>query len=165
MKKIRTIILLLLVTRIVVGYSLSINRKISKDLEIKLPKKLEIEWEDSHGGFHGDGVTLAKVRLNDKDMNKLVKSIQDSWNKTPITENIKLEFYGGKKDNMNYGSKLAKDLEMPEIKNGYWIFIDRHNQDREFTKGENLYPRYSANYSFGLVDVDTNILYYIKFDS
>jgi len=32
-------------------------------LGIKIPANVKIEYEDTHGGFHGDGETFAKIQF------------------------------------------------------------------------------------------------------
>lgn len=141
----------------------SINKEISNSLGINIPLFLKIEYEDSHGGFHGDGVTLAKVQLESKHAKKILSAIKDNdhWKLIPLSENVEREIYGGE----DYESNLAKKLGMPKIQNGYWIFIDRYNGENKVTDGEGLFPRYSANYTVGIYDADSDTLYYCKFDS
>ena len=81
-KNIKNAILILLLMAIFTGCSKSINKKIAKDLEIKLSHNIEFEYEDSHGGFHGYGVTLAKARL--KIITGLVKKLLTHNNKDVI---------------------------------------------------------------------------------
>lgn len=144
-----------------------INKEISNSLGIKIPVNLKIECEDTHGGFHGDGVTLAKIQFEGKNAENILLEIKgnDNWKGFPLSENVELEIYGGEKGSVMYESDLAKKLDMPKIKKGYWIFIDRYNQKTRVTDGEELFSRYSANYTAGIYNVDSNILYYFKFDS
>lgn len=142
-----------------------VNRNISKDLEIKVPYTLDFHYQDSHGGFHGDGITLAKAKLKDIHIEKIVEKSKAEWNRTPMPKNIELELYGGQRGDINWHSDLADKLNMPNIERGYWIFLDRSGNRRVFNKGENLFPRVSANYSLGVIDSERNIFYYIKFDS
>lgn len=58
----------------------SINREISNSLGISIPLFLKIEYEDTHGGFHGDGITLAKVQLKGKHAKKILLEIKDNDN-------------------------------------------------------------------------------------
>lgn len=145
-------------------HSTRINRRIAKELDIKVPFTINFEYEDSHGGFHGDGIMLAKADLKDKEISRIIKESKRQWKKIPLSKNIKLELYGGKKDNMNYQSDLARRLNMPRIEEGYWIFLDRF-RGSTFNNGENLFPRVSGNYSLGVIDSKENIFYYIEFDS
>ena len=161
------IILAMLVCSLTGCFPWSINKRISSSLGISIPLYLKIEYEDTHGGFHGDGVTLAKVRFKGKDAENVLSQIRanDNWKRLPLSDNVELEMYGGKKDAVVYESDLAEKLDMPKIQNGYWIFIDRFNNETRVTDGEGLFPRYSANYTLGIYDTDSSILYYCKFDS
>lgn len=167
-KKIAYMFLLMILMCSLTGCFLwSINREISIFLGISIPGNLEIEYEDTHGGFHGDGVTLARAQLEGKDAEKILKEIKDNdnWKSLPLPKNIEIVMYGGEKDSMMYESDLAEKLDMPKIQNGYWIFIDRYNNEKRVTDGEELLSRYSANYTVGIYDAESNILYYCKYDS
>lgn len=142
-----------------------VHRRIAKDLEIKVPFTLEFQYEDSHGGFHGDGIMLAKASLNEKEINKIIKESKRKWMKTPLPKNINLVLYGGKNDDNYYESDLSKRLSMSRVENGYWIFVDRFRGERTFNEGENLFPIVSNNYSLGVIDLDRNVFYYIEYDS
>lgn len=50
---------------------------------------------------------------------------------------------------------------MSEVENGYWIFKDRAS--KEFK--ERFLDTIIGNYSLGVIDLDTDTFYYIKFDS
>lgn len=110
---------------------------------------------------------LAKVRFEGKAAENVLSQIKnnDNWKALPLSQNVELEMYGGKKGTVTYESDLAKKLDMPKIQHGYWIFIDRFNNETRVTDGEGLFPRYSANYTLGIYDIDSNTLYYCKFDS
>ncbi len=135
-----------------------VNRKIAKDLEIKIPYNLHFYYTDSHGGFFGDGVALGRAEL--KDIDKLLKAPEGHWTKTPIPEELNTMLYGCE----SYHSDLAIRLEMKSIENGYWIYVDRFGNKREYLRGEEI-DRYTNNYSIGLLDLDEKRFYYIKFDS
>ncbi len=143
------------------NYDTSINMRISRDLDMEMPYKVKFTYTDDHGWF-GDGETLAKAKIDEKHINKIKNYVIKKWKKTPLPKNIKIALYG----NRDYISTLARDLGMPIIDNGYWIFIDRHGgQIREFTNGDKIFTRASANYSFAIFDMDTNMFYYITYDS
>lgn len=117
-------------------------------------------YTDSHGGFLGDGVALGRAELKDKDIDKLLKDPEGHWTKTPIPKELNTILYGCE----SYHSDLAIRLAMKNIENGYWIYIDRFGNKREYLKGEEI-DRYTNNYSIGLLDLDEKRFYYIKFDS
>ncbi len=145
--------------------SQSISRRISNSLGIKTPIYAKIEYEDSHGGFHGDGDTLAKVYLNGKSAEEVIIEIKDKWKLLPLSENLNLMMYGGIKDNMEYSYNLADKLKIPRIENGYWYFIDRHSKSTDTYNDADLFERNSFNFTLALYDLDINILYYIEFDT
>ena len=59
------LLLLVMVILFLTGcFSESINKRISRSLGIEIPKDIKIEYEDTHGGFHGDGETVAVVEFN-----------------------------------------------------------------------------------------------------
>lgn len=143
-------------------YETSINKRISKELDIEIPYDVEFKHTDSHGGFHGDGILFAKAQFSEKNADKIKSNIIKTWNKVPLTENIRTILYG----NESYSSELGKRLGLPKIHNGYWIFIDRHGGNiREKNGGEKILSRPSANYSFAVFDIDNKILYYLEYDS
>ena len=61
-------------------FSESINKRISRSLGIEIPKDIKIEYEDTHGGFHGDGETVAVVEFNNsigEDIQKYYGQVQE----------------------------------------------------------------------------------------
>ncbi len=145
--------------------SQSINKRISDSIETKIPTDLKAEYEDSHGGFHGDGDTFAKVRLIGKSAEKVIIEIKDKWKPLPLSENLNLIMYGGIKDNIEYSYNLAEKFQIPHIEHGYWYFIDRHSKSAETYYDANLFERNSINFTLALYDADTSILYYLELDT
>lgn len=129
--------------------STKVNRKIAKDLEIKVPYTLDFYYTDSHGGFFGDGVALGRAELEDKDVAKLLKDPKGHWTETPIPEELNTILFGDE----NVHSYLGTRLAMKNIENGYWIYIDRFGNKREYLSAEKI-DRHSGNYSIGLLDLD-----------
>lgn len=63
-KQLKYMSLILIFTCLLTGcYLRAINKKISASLGIKIPANVKIEYEDTHGGFHGDGETFAKIQF------------------------------------------------------------------------------------------------------
>ena len=86
-KQYKHLLLLVMVILFLTGcFSESINKRISRSLGIEIPKDIKIEYEDTHGGFHGDGETVAVVEFN----NSIGEDIQsemlnnEDWNKLPL---------------------------------------------------------------------------------
>ena len=118
---------------------------------------------DSHGGFHGDG-TYSAVYDCTACKDYILKIVQ-KWNRFPLSENLELILYGGEKDGLTYGYELAKGIGFPKISDGYWFFLDRHSERKNSNSDEELFVRYSFNFSVAIYDADSNMLYYIREDT
>lgn len=147
------IVILLLLSIYIINYN-SINKKISRDLGVHIPSSLKIEYKDSHGGFLGDGMTLAKANLNDKQIKQLLDKSETKWTKEPMPLEIRQIV------SVRYNEKLNDKgdyKEISDINNKYWVFKNRTPQGR--------LSHITRNYSVAIIDIDTNIFYYVKFDS
>lgn len=136
-----------------------INKKINLDItgcDIKINN-------DERMGFNGDGICYVKASCI-KDSKNMVKSISN-WNKLPLSKNLELIMYGGKKDNVEYDYDLAKEQNIPKIKNGYYLFIDRHKNSTNSNSDKDLFNRTSFNFTLAMYDIDSNILYFYEFDT
>ena len=122
-----------------------------------------VEELDTHGGFHGDGSYYLILDCSDKK-EKALEKVKD-WNKLPLTENLNLIMYGGKKDGVSYGYELAKEAHIPEIRNGYYMFKDRDSECEDDRDDSELFNRYSFNFSIAFYDCDTDKMYYFEFDT
>ena len=121
-----------------------------------------IEDKDTHGGFLGDGEYILKADCS-KD-NSVLKQVE-SWNKLPLSDNLNLFMYGGKKGDIYYGYDAALKAGIPKIEEGYFLFIDRYENNENPHSDENLFNRYSHNFTLVMYDKNTNMFYYYTFDS
>lgn len=116
-----------------------------------------ISYEDSHGGFHGDGTLTAAY-----DCSQISDSIAEQtaqWKTLPLTDNLQEIMY-------NHDSfDLAKKYGIPEISNGCYFFKDRHSESDDPSSDENLLDRYSLNFSLVIYDGDNHKLYLFEFDT
>ena len=147
---------------------ISMDKRLSRALGIRIPSDSALVIEDSHGGFHNDGVLMVRTEFEDEKAKEIVTQIKNNqdWKATPLPENIKLILYGGEMgSNSSYVSDLAQKNKMPEINEGHWLFIDRKDGKKKITAGEELLSSYSSNYTVGLYDTQTNSLYYFESDS
>ncbi len=128
------------------------------------PKNLTvIDKGDTHGGFNGDVTYHIAVDCSKKK--EEIKKTVSEWSELPLSENLQLIMYGGEKDGMTYGYNLAGENNIPLIKNGYYCFLDRHSEAVDKYSDNDLFDRYSYNFSLAIYDTDTDILYYIRFDT
>lgn len=134
-------------------------REIYLELEVTLPLFCKIDYKDIHGGFLGDGETFAKVNLSESQTDRFVKRIKNNqhWKEEPVNENLIHRIQSS--DEFGY--------KIPNIKNGYWIFKDRHSKATDIYDENGMFEeeRGSVNYSVGILNLDTNILYFYQDDT
>ena len=102
------IILLLIIAHIIYLHTLYDYNFYSSLIEIPIPIFAKMEEKDMHGGFHGDGETLAKFYFSDKQAKELTSNISNNshWNKLPIPEILQECAY----------NSIDEDIENPFIK-------------------------------------------------
>lgn len=121
---------------------------------------------DTH--FIADGEVYITLDCSNKS-EYITKQISN-WNKLPLSDNLKIELYGGYEDESTYRTGILEDNEdytMPVISNGYYYFVDKQNKEAEKHSDKYLLDddRYSFNYYIAIYDIDTNKLYYIEDDT
>ncbi len=165
MKKISFIIvgiilfLFIIISYIVFSIKFGEHMHISSKIEIAIPLSAKLESNDSHGGFHGDGESLAKIYFTYEQAKKIELEINYNkhWRKLPMPERLQecVSVY------------TEEGMNMPIIENGYWFFLDRHSDaDNRYDENE-MYEekRASRNYSVAVFDSNENILYYYEMDT
>lgn len=136
------------------------SREIEKQLDITLPAYLSQGYADDHGGFHGDGRTVAKVDFAQAEAQELAtQMVENDWREFPLSEALTQVMYGGIEDS------LAAQAGIPEMTNGYWWFVDRHSESTAPQDDTEISRRSSYNFTLGLYDGDNGVLYYFKFDT
>lgn len=55
--------------------------------------------------------------------------------------------YGGTKNKVTYYYNLADEVGMPNVLNGYWIFIDIFDNEKTIYQDLKLFDRYSFNFT------------------
>ncbi|BCN31098.1 hypothetical protein [Anaeromicropila herbilytica] len=160
--------LFLFVTLLVTSHFLLKNEK-KRDKEIiefeqvfnqKLPDKITFkEIYNSYCSFPYEGVKLYSYSFSGESVEKFISEIKtDSWNSLPLMESLNLLIYGGSKNNTEYMYHFANEVGLPEIKNGYWKFINRN-------KNTDLLNYSAYNFSLAIYDSDNNILYFFRIDT
>ena len=161
MKKHFKWVLLFIVIIIVFAFSFTqpISKRISKSLGIKIPGNIHIEYEDTHGGFHGDGFLVAKIKFEEKKSEKILLQIKNNpnWKPLPLTKNTEIALY--------QFSGLAEKVNMPKTDKGYWLLIDRFGGEIIGNNDTELLSRSAANFTAGIYDSENNILYYYELDT
>lgn len=116
--------------------------------------------ENTHGGFHGDGEYFAKIDCSSLDnFDRFYK-----WKKLPLSQNIQEAMNMEYCDNNKCVSTLDK-YNIPKIESGYYVFIDRHPEDKNTFDDTDLNNRYSYNFSLAMFDNKTKIIYFYELDT
>ncbi len=135
---------------------------ISKELGIDVSAGREISSSDTHGGFHGDGISYIALQFSDDTVLEDIKS-NSAWKSFPLDETVQALVYGVSDEASSIGPFL-NDNEgnpiVPEIQNGYYLLIDRQTNEET-----DILSRPSFNLTVGLYDTDTNILYCCELDT
>ncbi len=134
----------------------NIKARISAALDMDLSQGTEISYEDSHGGFHGDGVLYCGLKFPD---GKIEKEMEENsrWRPLPLKEDMKNLLYGQE-------NKEGKPY-LPEMSRGYYFFYDRHAESKDPYDDTDVMQRYSYNLTVAIYDTDTNTLHYIELDT
>lgn len=122
-----------------------------------------VDEADTHGGFHGDGSYYLMLDCSE-NREKALENVK-GWKEFPLSKNLNLIMYGGEKDGMTYGYNLAEEAKIPEIKNGYYYFFDRHSESTDASDDTNLLARASFNFTLAIYDSDADRMYYFEFDT
>lgn len=121
------------------------------------------EETDTHDGFHGDGSYYLILDCSE-NREKALEKIK-GWKELPLSSNLNFVLYGGEKEGIIYGYNLAEETKIPEIKNGYYYFYDRHSESIDSSDDANLLSRTSFNFTLAIYDSDTDRMYYLEFDT
>lgn len=123
------------------------------DVGLNLNSARVLSDDDSHGGFHGDGVRLAVICFDEAADEALLESA-DGWSLLPLSDAVSRLLYE------QIEGIYPSDARMARVANGWWYFLDRAaDQSRP------LNARYSYNFTAAIYDADTNTLYYCKVDT
>lgn len=141
-------------------------KKISRELSLDLPDGELLTAEDGHGGFHGDGLFFAAVRFADGTMEERLKA-DGHWQAFPANETVQALLYGYEFTDGRYGPYLTDGDGtplIPAVENGYYWLRDRQVIDGQ-ASGADILHRGSFNFTIGVYDSDTGILYCCKMDT
>lgn len=139
---------------------------ISSELGLDVSGGEEISNSDTHGGFHGDGTTYIAFEFSD---DKVLEQIRESaqWKAFPLDNTVRTLIYGTT-DEANSIGPYVSDGEgnalIPDIQDGYYLLIDRHGESDKASE-EDILHRASFNFTLGIYDSNTKILYFCKLDT
>lgn len=156
---ISSIIIFTIISILIIGWDLYVEIETSyKGLEFIIPLICKREVITlSHGEFF-DEEKLEKLYLSNWQAKRILKNIENNrnWIKGEIDETVdeRLKFYT-REDIYN---------KIPYTENKYWIFTNRSNGAKNKHSIEEVMNTIYYSVSFGLFDVDKNILYYYEYE-
>ncbi len=151
----------------------STQDEISGQIGIDISEGTEVFNDDTHGGFHGDGITCIVLKFPDDGVINEIKE-KRAWKQLPLNKTVEALVYGTFSEINGVSTQIGPYLTdqngnalAPEIHNGYYFFRDRH-YDNEYTGSQGVsgvLGRGSFNFTVALYDSDKNMLYYYKLDT
>lgn len=158
-------LLLLLITTILLTSCkphFSASDYLKEQINIDITDCIVLRDNDSHNIF-GIGETIIEANCK-YDKENIEKQIKD-YNKLPLSENLQYIMYQEeKKDENEELYQLAKNNKIPEIKDGYYYFINRYNKRELKYDDKDIFEDISLKFTLVLYDSSTNILYYYEYD-
>ena len=153
------VIVFVFVIFLLIGWNLYVELEPSyKGLEFMIPlvcKKEVITLSDSDF-FNYE--KLEKLYLSKRQSQKILSKIEsnNNWVKGEIDQNLV-------KIMKNYSSENIYN-QIPYIKNKYWIFTNRSNGAKDKHSIDEVIRDIYYSVSFGIFDIDNNILYYYEYE-
>lgn len=133
---------------------------ILKNIEIDNDSCKIVRESESHGGFLGDGDYFVKIICNDFNYDKL----SNHWKELPLSKSLQ-EVIDMKWCDSRECMNLYEKYNISPITNGYYYFIDRHSESKNKYDDTNLNNRSSWNFTLGIIDKDSNSIYYYELDT
>ena len=127
------------------------RQEISGELLINLPEAEVLYEMDTHE--FRDGVTAVSLKLRGSILSEIERGAH--WRKLPLHENINTDWFVDEE-----GSLL-----IAQVKNGYYLFIDRHREAGDRFDPAESPPMETLNYTVAIWDQDEGVLYYFAVDT
>lgn len=143
-----------------------LKTQISQEIGVNVQNGTQVHDYDTHSG-NGDGTTCAIIAFTDDSVaNEIAEN--DAWKKLPLDQTLTTLVYGIADKNTKDGPYVVDNdgnALVPQIKNGYYRFIDRHADSSDPADDTEVLNRKSYNFTLAIYDTDANNLYFIKLDT
>lgn len=136
----------------------SIQKKISRALALDVSAGTVLVQSESHGGFHGDGMTYAALSFEDDRVQSKIAE-NGGWKALPLSENLARLVRGLPTEELDSKSRILG------VRNGYYCFLDRQADRTDRHDDTDVLNRYSFNFTIAVYDADADILYYVVLDT
>jgi len=143
------------------------QERVSAALGLELSEAEEVNFDDSHGGFHGDGTTFIALHITDPAFYQRLDS-NPSWHGLPLDEPLTVLLYGVTDGDSRYGPYITDgggNSLFPQVEKGYYFIIDRHPTASVSSSTWEMLSRGSFNLTAAVYDSDTQMLYFCEFDT
>lgn len=157
---IASIIIFFFIAILIIAWDLYVEIEPSyKGLEFVIPLICRREVTTLENGDLFNEEKLEKIYLSNWQVKRVLENIENNsnWIKGEIDETVqeKLKLFT-REDIYN---------KIPYIENKYWIFTNRSNGvENKHSMEETINKRLYYAISFGVFDIDNNILYYYQYD-
>lgn len=155
-----SIIIITIISSLVIGWDLYIEINTTyKSLEFVIPIfcRREVTMLSYNDFF--DYEKLEKIYLSRVQAKRVLENIENNSNW------LKGEIDGTVQDKLKLFTREDIYNNIPYIENKYWIFTNRSNGvENKHSIEETISKRLYYAISFGVFDVDNNILYYYQYD-
>lgn len=130
---------------------------ISKEIEVDCSEGFFEFENDTHGGFHNDGIAFYIIEFENSDILNDI-TLNEYWSELPPDEEL-VEFIEGR-----VIDEMGKPYFLP-TEEGYYFFYNRSsgNEVKGFTPG--TLEGHPGNFTIAIYDPITNKLYYCMYDS
>ena len=138
---------------------LDLLQNISDSIGINVTNAAVLTAGESHGGFHGDGETMAKLILSEAAAANIEMNAasQPGWHDLPMPEELQQACALFTDEN---GSAFV-----PDISGGMYYFFDRHSRSMDPYDPASLHGRASYNFTLAVYDAEANMLYFMELDT
>lgn len=130
------------------------KRQVSQELSLELPPSDAEFYEDTHGGFLGDGTTYIRLKFYDGALPENFW-YDVRWHSLPLTENL-----AGWVPRINGEAACALGVQT-----GWYYFRDRHSEAEHDWDDAPINDRFSYNFTLAVYDTDTQTLHFLKLDT
>lgn len=150
--------------------SAGVPSQIQQQVGIDVSGGRELSQSDTHGGFHGDGISCFAYTFSDDSCLRQV-SQADGWSAFPLNETAQILLYGVTEETETtifsagpYFTDEEGACLVPPIENGWYCLVDRHS-DVGTPDDEGLLARGSFNCTLAVYDEDTATFYFCELDT
>lgn len=132
---------------------------ISDTIGIDVTDAVVLTAGETHGGFHGDGETIAKLILSEEAAANIETfSVgMPCWRSLPMTEDARKL--------CDLFTDEGGAAFVPDVQEGLFYFFDRHSQSLAPYDMSDVHGRASYNFTLAIYDAENAILYFMELDT